>query len=194
MATYSDPALILPGAVGQTELDAASKKDVASGVAALDAVGALLVPGSKIYYARDGSNDVHIYERTSDEEAYAFHRVGANDYTMFVKESNVWKQILSESMNVARIASDSYPGNNTANRAIAHGLGMTPKLVLLSLGTHGRTLKILESGKIEFVSDAGSNLLAVTAWDSTNFYVGNATEYAHSANDNSFTWSWVAFS
>lgn len=41
MATYSDPALILPGAVGQTELDAASKKGVASGVAELDANGEL---------------------------------------------------------------------------------------------------------------------------------------------------------
>ena len=39
MPTYSDPALILPGAVGQTELDAASKKGVASGVAELDASG-----------------------------------------------------------------------------------------------------------------------------------------------------------
>ena len=37
MSTYSDPALILPGAVGQTELDAASKKGVANGVAGLDA-------------------------------------------------------------------------------------------------------------------------------------------------------------
>ena len=34
--TYSDPALILPGAVGQTELDATAKKDVASGVAGLN--------------------------------------------------------------------------------------------------------------------------------------------------------------
>jgi hypothetical protein len=73
-------------------------KDRVSGYAALDAAGALLVPGSKIYYTRDGSDDVHIYERTSDEEAYAFHRVGADDYTFFVKESNVWKRMQTESM------------------------------------------------------------------------------------------------
>jgi len=37
MSTYSDPAIILPGAVGQIELDATAKKSVASGVAPLDA-------------------------------------------------------------------------------------------------------------------------------------------------------------
>ena len=36
MGTYSDPALILPGAVGQIELDATAKKNIASGVAGLD--------------------------------------------------------------------------------------------------------------------------------------------------------------
>lgn len=76
----------------------AGLKDVVNGIAALDAAGALLVPGSKIYYTRDGSNDVHIYERTSNEEAYAFHRVGANDYTLHVKESNVWERAQTESM------------------------------------------------------------------------------------------------
>lgn len=85
-----------------SEMQTADMKNVAGGIAAIDAAGALLVPGSKIYYTRDGSNDVHIYERTSDEEAYAFHRVGANDYTLYVKESNVWKRIQSESMkNIA---------------------------------------------------------------------------------------------
>lgn len=75
-----------------------SQKDAVGGYAALDAAGALLVPGSKIYYTRDGSDDVHIYERTSDEEAYAFHRVGADDYTLHVKESNVWERAQTESM------------------------------------------------------------------------------------------------
>jgi microcystin-dependent protein len=98
MATYSDPALILPGAVGQTELDAASKKDVVGGVAALDASGFLLAKGAGILFPRTGSNDVHIYERTSGEEAYAFHRVGADDYTFYIKESNVWKRFQTESM------------------------------------------------------------------------------------------------
>ena len=132
MATYSDPALILPGAVGQTELDAASKKDVASGVAALDAAGALLVPGSKIYYTRDGSDDVHIYERTSDEEAYAFHRVGADDYTFHVKESNVWKRMQTESMkNVA----NGIAGLDAASKVpVANLPDMLPTGTLLPYG------------------------------------------------------------
>lgn len=98
MGTYTDPALILPGAVGQTELDASSKKDVVGGVAALDASGFLLAKGAGILFPRTGSNDVHIYERTSEEEAYAFHRAGADDYTFFIKESNVWKRFQTESM------------------------------------------------------------------------------------------------
>ena len=82
-------------------LQTASMKDVANGIAELDATGSLLLPGSKMYYTRDGSDDVHIYERTSNEEAYAFHRVGADDYTFFVKESNVWKRMQTESMKDA---------------------------------------------------------------------------------------------
>ena len=41
MGSYSDPALTLPGAVGQTELSADSKKNVANGVAGLDVSGKL---------------------------------------------------------------------------------------------------------------------------------------------------------
>ena len=37
MGTYSDPALILPGAVGAVELDSAHQKNVASGIPGLDA-------------------------------------------------------------------------------------------------------------------------------------------------------------
>ena len=93
-----------------------TNKNVANGIAALDAAGSLLVPGSKIYYTRDGSDDVHIYERTSDEEAYAFHRVGADDYTLFVKESNVWKQVQTEGM---KDVADGIAGLD-ANAVIAH--------------------------------------------------------------------------
>ena len=75
-----------------------AKRDVADGLAALDASGFVLAKGAGIAFPRSGSDDVHIYERTSGEEAYAFHRVGVDDYTFFIKESNVWKRFQTESM------------------------------------------------------------------------------------------------
>jgi len=78
-----------------------AKRDVAEGLAGLDVSGFVLAKGPGIAFPRSGSDDVHIYERTSGEEAYAFHRVGADDYTFFIKESNVWKRFQTESMKDA---------------------------------------------------------------------------------------------
>ena len=193
MGTYSDPALILPGAVGQTELDAASKKDVVGGVAALDASGFVLAKGAGVAFPRNGSDDVHIYERTAGEEAYAFHRVGADDYTFYIKESNVWKRFLTESMNVCRISSGNYTGNDTVNRAIAHGLAGTPKLVsLVRVGT-GHYHCIMDPGEITYLDPVTEAGYAVTAADSTNFYVGNSAAYNPSCNGSGITYRWVAF-
>lgn len=97
VGAYDYAITVLSGGVA-CDVQLSNMKDVVNGIAALDAAGSLLLPGSKMYYTRDGSDDVHIYERTSNEEAYAFHRVGANDYTFFVKESNVWKRMQTESM------------------------------------------------------------------------------------------------
>ena len=44
MGTYSDPALILPGSVGQTEVDATLKREAANGVAGLDASAEGIAP------------------------------------------------------------------------------------------------------------------------------------------------------
>jgi len=46
MGTYSDPALILPGSVGQTEVDATLKRNTANGVAGLDASAEVIAPPS----------------------------------------------------------------------------------------------------------------------------------------------------
>lgn len=75
-----------------------SKRDTVDGVAGLDSSGFLLAKGAGIQFPRDGSNDVHIYERTSGEEAYAFHRTGPDDYTFYIKESNVWRRFQTETM------------------------------------------------------------------------------------------------
>jgi len=102
MGTYTDPALILPGAVGQTEVDATLKRDTALGVAGLDATGRLLVLSSYILIARNVINNVVIIERTSGETVCYYNRVGPNDYEGYVQESGVVKRVQTESMkNIA---------------------------------------------------------------------------------------------
>ena len=87
----------------------------------------------------------------------------------------------------------SYSGNDTVNRAIAHGLGVTPKLVVI-IDANGFEC-IINGGlaKIQGGRNDSSNCLAVTIPDATNFYVGNATSYAFSANDSvQGVWYWAA--
>ncbi len=144
MSTYSDPALILPGTVGQTELDAASKKGVANGAAGLDA--SVEVPDAQL------------------------------------------------SGLVARIASGSFVGNNSANRAIPHGLGYTPSRVILSANSqYYNNITIQVPGWISRSMSAVDYHMAVTAADDTNFYVGNASQYNYSGNGTGITYTWVAF-
>jgi hypothetical protein len=131
MGSYSDPALILPGAVGTTEL-------------ADGAVTDLKVNGSA---------------------------------------------------KIAKINKGSYTGDNTTNRAIPHGLGNTPKIIFIT-GTHIDlgTLRIDASeGYVRSIEDASTHRLDVTDPDTTNFYVGNPSDYGHSANGG-FTYYWVAIS
>lgn len=111
--------------------------------------------------------------------------------------------ILASDVNViangrAKISSGTYSGNGSANRAIPHGLGVTPKLVVI-FGTNndfcggiiiGNTAQILGwSGG----SNAG---YAVTISDATNFYVGNGTNYELSLNSvaGARTYTWTAIS
>lgn len=92
----------------------------------------------------------------------------------------------------ARITAGSYVGNNTANRAIPHGLGIVPKAV------HTWTTNVVVCGMstsglwIATDNASGNGGLAVTGWDATNYYVGNATSYRYSANENGYTHYWVA--
>jgi hypothetical protein len=93
-------------------------------------------------------------------------------------------------------SSGSYTGNGTVNRAIPHGLGVTPKIVFLVIsatlsylfnifGAQGY-IQCLMGGADAFV------LKAVTTPDATNFYVGNAADYITSANSQSVSYLWVA--
>lgn len=91
------------------------------------------------------------------------------------------------------INSGSYSGSDAADRAIAHGLTKTPGVILLTDSGSGRWFR-LYTGRafIDMMSAAASAQHAVTAPDSTNFYVGNAANYSESANAVGETYTWVA--
>lgn len=89
----------------------------------------------------------------------------------------------------------TYTGDSTVNRAIPHGLGVTPKVVLITTDKAAAVMfRIYDNvAKIFCVGSAVDDNLAVTAMTSTNFYVGNATDYMSSANhDAPETYYWVA--
>ena len=109
----------------------------------------------------------------------------------------IWKGVggvpteADEAAGGAIVTSGQYTGNNTVNRTIPHGLGTTPKIVLLARNNLGRTYRIM--GAVAQIQYESSNLIyAVTIPDGTNFYVGNATNYGNSANASSLVYDWVA--
>jgi len=81
----------------------------------------------------------------------------------------------------------TYTGDETVNRAIPHGLGVTPKLVLI-LPTSNALYVIMQMAWIIAVRQS---VLAVTTPDATNFYVGNAASYDFSAQEVR-EYRWVA--
>ncbi len=91
---------------------------------------------------------------------------------------------------IAVVSSGSYTGNATVNRAIPHGLGVTPKLIYLVEESVVAFYHII--GALAEIRSSTSGRLAVTIPDATNFYVGNATSYPQSANENLKVYDWVA--
>lgn len=90
--------------------------------------------------------------------------------------------------------SGTYTGDSSVNRAIAHGLGRIPKMVFIIGGAAGWYRIITGQALIWYqrasLSESGN--IAVTAPDATNFYVGNATNYANSANLATGDYYWIA--
>jgi len=108
---------------------------------------------------------------------------------------------------VAIITTGTYTGNGTANRAITHGLGSIPKVVLIQNQTDTSYLYyyMIFPGFgyiLGFRLSAGSwsgqsNILylVVTQINSSYFYVGNSSDsnYIFTANTNNKIYRWVAF-
>jgi len=93
---------------------------------------------------------------------------------------------------MVRTSTGQYVGDDTANRAIPHGLGVKPILVnIIDAGNAGLRL-ILKDDQLNYLSSSTNPGFTVTAKDADNFYVGNSDNYNQSANGNGTTYYWVA--
>jgi len=84
------------------------------------------------------------------------------------------------------ITSGTYSGDGTDNRAIAHGLGVTPKYVLIMSLNNYFVGCIVQGYNVNVY--ANTNQLC-TSWDATNFYVVDTTVQF---NDAATNYNWVA--
>lgn len=87
----------------------------------------------------------------------------------------------------------NYTGNDTANRAIPHGLTERPRWVFITENSQNWFVTGI-SGRIIYIvnATAPAGQLSVTEATASNFYVGNAGSYTNSANANGVSYSWVA--
>ncbi|MCK5520315.1 MAG: hypothetical protein KAI81_04320 [Candidatus Marinimicrobia bacterium] len=101
---------------------------------------------------------------------------------------------ITDTSKLCVISTGTYTGDGSVNRAIAHGLGVVPKFVkITATGALSPIMEIIELGIIHFMDAVNYDNLSVTTPTTTNFYIGNATDYAHTANTNAATYGWVAY-
>lgn len=100
----------------------------------------------------------------------------------------------NNSAKMCVIAAGSYTGDSSVNNAIAHGLGVIPKAIdIRSTAASSYIYKMIEPGKIYYNGAGTDSSYAVTNFDITNFYVGNAGGYSESANLDTTVYFWVAY-
>lgn len=97
----------------------------------------------------------------------------------------------------ANATSGSYTGDDGNNKAIAHGLGVIPKLVMIvneSDKDYWHRILDSDNGYIYGFNSTGSASyrFAVTSMTTTNFYVGNDTDIRGSANRTAEAYHWIA--
>ena len=120
------------------------------------------------------------------------------DVSTKINESEAHIAAVKPHSGHAVITSGNYDGNDTVNRAIAHGLGKVPKLVMTFWysASYNAVSLIVEGDVIVCVHHTGVVIAraqyAITEWDATNFYVGNASEYDESANGGDGIVYWAA--
>lgn len=85
----------------------------------------------------------------------------------------------------------NYDGDGTANRAITHGLGRRPDLVMILKAASGTGWLEIATLNVIYCMGNVTNY-TVDAMDETDFHVGNVANLAQSANENAVTYYWVA--
>lgn len=93
-----------------------------------------------------------------------------------------------------------YTGDGTSNKTIAHGLGVAPRMVLIVDNTNTTQVPCFflldqSGGVIMYISSGATpaKTAGLTAFDATNFYVGNSGSPLATANQNATSYKWVAF-
>ena len=90
--------------------------------------------------------------------------------------------------------SGSYTGQDSVNYAVPHGINRIPLFINIQDVLSGYFIRILKgSGNIWYLTTSEHGHKTVTAPDSTNFYVGNVSNYTFSANLSPRTYIWEAF-
>ncbi len=95
----------------------------------------------------------------------------------------------------AVIAEGAYTGDDSVNKAIPHGLSLTPKYVRIVCNTNPEYHAIIYGQEAKIyptVTGAWKAARAVTIPDVTNFYVGNAAEYWETMNEAGSSYYWIA--
>lgn len=91
--------------------------------------------------------------------------------------------------------SGSYVGNNTSNRAISHGLGKLPKLIILTSTEDTYATKCIAFGAMSLFciggTGNGTDVDGTSVPTDTNFYVGWNTSFE--TNLDAKNYSWVAY-
>lgn len=81
----------------------------------------------------------------------------------------------------------NYAGDNTQNRAIAHGLGRVPKFIMFQQIVAGDSsvLQAYSTINTRIVDTANTT---VTAWDATSVYVGGVTGAVNNVTGSTYYW------
>jgi len=88
--------------------------------------------------------------------------------------------------------SGNYVGDNTTNRAIAHGLGYMPRWVMIQRSDGFVMFQVNGPGFTCEASAAPYSTVAITNMNGTYFYVGNPANYTSTGNGSGLTYYWVA--
>ncbi len=148
-------------------------------------------PNKEIVRCTAKTTDTLTVTRPQEGTSASVKNIVGKTYKMILSPTAKTISDISSAITAAgntTIGSGTYTGLSTVNRAIAHGMGVTPKIVFILSGT-GESIRLIGTNISR--ADIPGNLTETTA-DGTNFYVGNATDYTRSGNYSSRTYQWVA--